>query len=350
LPALRSRILAAARAHARTLLLRVAGVPLAHLVRRAAELSGRSAGVALVYHRVGDPAGNPRRELVPALGRSLFAAQVRHLAGCYSLVGASDLLAASRERQRRTRFPVAITFDDDLASHADVAAPILTSAGASATFFVSGASLRGPHRFWWERLQVAVDRGLDLTELGLGPATEKTRIHQLGLVIQNLPARDRDAVDARLAQLLGPDPGDSGLRIEALNRLVASGLEIGFHTRRHDLLPRLGDEELREAMRDGLGELGRVVGRPIRTISYPHGRAGAQVAAAAREAGFEAGFTGSAIAVTAESDPLLLGRLAPSYRSVGELAFDVSWALLRAGLSGRARARAARRDRPESQP
>lgn len=324
--------------------MRALGLPVAHLLVRVARFSGRGVAVALVYHRVGDPAGDPRRELVPALGTELFAAQVRHLASGYRLVVASELLAATRERRRGERFPVAVTFDDDLSSHLDAAAPILSSAGATATFFVSGASLHGPHRFWWERLQAALDDNLDLSALDLQPVPSKATIHEAGLRIQNLPPRLRDTLDARLAELVGPDPQESGLRAEALRRLVASGVEIGFHTRRHDVLPALGDAELAEAMRDGRSELEDVAGR-LRTISYPHGLANARVAAAARAAGFEAGFTGLPGAVTSGSDPLLLGRLSPSYASVGELAFDVAWTLCRAAFSGRGPASPARRGR-----
>jgi peptidoglycan/xylan/chitin deacetylase (PgdA/CDA1 family) len=329
----------------RGVLLRALGLPIAHLLVRIARFSGRGVAVALVYHRVGDPAGDPRRELVPALGSELFAAQVRHLASGYRLVAASELLAATRGRRRGERFPVAITFDDDLASHADAAAPILSSAGATATFFVCGASLQGPHRFWWERLQAALDDDVDLSELGLRPAPGKATIHEVGLRIQSLPPRARDELDARLAELVTPDPRESGLRAEALRRLVASGFEIGFHTRRHDVLPALGDAELAEAMRAGRSELEDVAG-PLRTISYPHGLADGRVAAAARAAGFEAGFTGMPAAVTSASEPLLLGRVSPSYASVGELAFDVAWTLCRAAFSGRGPASLARRGRP----
>jgi peptidoglycan/xylan/chitin deacetylase (PgdA/CDA1 family) len=324
----------------RRVLLRALGLPIAQLLARLARLSRRGAGVALVYHRVGDPAGDPRRELVPALGRDLFAAQVRHLAAGYRLVEASELLAATRERRRGERFPVAITFDDDLSSHVDGTAPILSAAGATATFFVCGASLHGPHRFWWERLQAALDDGIDLSTLDLEPAT----IHQAGLRIQSMPPRARDELDARLAELVGPDPEESGLRAEALRRLAAAGFEIGFHTRRHDALPALEDADLAEAMRVGRSELEDVVG-PLRTISYPHGLADTRVATAARGAGFEAGFTGIPAAVTSGSDPLLLGRVSPSYASLGELAFDVAWTLCRAAFSGRGPASPARRGR-----
>jgi peptidoglycan/xylan/chitin deacetylase (PgdA/CDA1 family) len=340
--ALAKRLTRAARTRGRSRFLGVAGVGIARVLERVARLSGRGLGVALVYHRVGEPPGDPRRELVPALATSLFAEQANHLVSHYRLVVSSELTTAVRERQRGQRFPVAITFDDDLASHVEIAAPVLAEVGATATFFVSGASLHDPHRFWWERLQDALARDLDLRTLGLEHPFEKHSVHELGLTIQNLPPRTRDELDVKLAELVGPDPPGSGLRAELLRRLVDSGAEIGFHTRRHDQLPPLSDEELAVALHVGRRELEDVVGQPLRTISYPHGKADQRVAAAARAAGFVAGFTGVPGAVTAASHPLLLSRVSPSYTSLGELAFDVGWTLFRAAFSGRGKANPAR--------
>jgi len=281
--------------------------------------------VALVYHRVGDPPGDFSRELLPALGSRLFAEQVRYLSARYRLVPASRLIDAAAERRAGEPFPVAITFDDDLRSHAETAAPILVRAEAPATFFLTGASLRRPHRFWWERLQEARDRDLDLRPLGIGSA--RGDIHVLGRAVEALPARRRDELHATLGRLVGPDPGNAGLRAEHVAALVADGFEVGFHTRRHHPLPGLAAAELDAAMAEGRAELEEVAGGRLTTIAYPHGRADGRVAAAARAAGFIAGFTGSPGPVTPASDPLLLCRVSPSYASVGELAVDVALAV-----------------------
>jgi peptidoglycan/xylan/chitin deacetylase (PgdA/CDA1 family) len=311
-------------------MLRIFGLPLALPLAWLARRSDRRLGFALVYHRVDDPRGDPRRELVPAMGTSVFAAQVRHLCSRYRVVAASELLDAIRQRRHREPFPVAITFDDDLATHAEVVVPILASAGATATFFLSGASLHAPYRFWWERLQSAVDQRLDLASLSVGTPRRATAIHELGRTIEALPPGARKRVEGELELIVGPDPPDAGLRAELVERLVAAGVELGFHTRRHDLLPLLDDDDLVRAMEEGRGELAALLGGPLTSIAYPHGRADPRVASAARAAGFEVGFTGQPEVVTSQADPLLLGRLSPSYTSVGEFAFDVAWAILRA--------------------
>lgn len=308
--------------------LRLVGLPISAVLLRLAASSRGGVGVSLVYHRVGDPPGDPRRELVPAMGIRLFAAQVQHLRRRYRVVAASELLSAVRGRRRGDAFPVAITFDDDLQAHADVAAPILSAAGVTGTFFLCGASLRAPHAFWWERLQAAVDEGLDLQPLGFD-ARRRSAIHELGRSIEALAPAERRGVERRLGEITGPDSPDAGLRAEAVGRLLAAGCEVGFHTRRHDALPPLTDAELADAFEDGRGELEDVVGNRLTVISYPHGQADFRVALAARTAGFTTGFTGSQDVVRPDSEPLLLGRLSPSYRSVGEFAFDLAWALWR---------------------
>jgi peptidoglycan/xylan/chitin deacetylase (PgdA/CDA1 family) len=305
------------------------GRPVAFALERAARSSARRVGVALVYHRVGDPPGDLERELLPALGASLLAAQVRYLAATYRVVPASELLESTRGRRRGERFPVAITFDDDLRSHLDVTAPLLAQAGVPATFFLCGASLEAPGRFWWERLQEAYDDRLDLTEIA--PAGRS--IHELGRAVEAMSPEQRGTVDAALRRLVGPDPPDAGLRAEEVAKLARGGFELGFHTLSHDPLPDLGDGLLERALRTGRARLEQAAGVGLHAIAYPHGSADERVAAAAREAGFRLGFTGNPEPVTPESDPLLLGRLSPSYDSVGELALRIAWAIASSGTS-----------------
>ena len=303
----------------------------------AARWSSRRAGLALVYHRVGDPEGDPRCELVPALGTVAFERQLRHLRSRYRTVSASELLNAVASRRRGQRFPVAITFDDDLASHRTVAGPTLRRLGLTATFFLSGASLEHPFRFWWERLQDAVDRGLDVEQEVLAgiPVTEPTgqgreRIHGLAATIQELPSEQHREVSRRLEALVGPDPADSGMRAEDVVWLVEAGFEVGFHTRTHPYLPRLDDEELEDALTAGRKKLADVTGRPPRSIAYPHGGTDARVQAAAGACGFGTGYTLVPGAVTESTDPLSIGRSDP--RNDGGVGFAtyVAWRLRQA--------------------
>lgn len=288
---------------------RFVGLPALWLLR----LSGRRVGVALGYHRIGEPEGDPARELVPNFASARFEAHLRHLRRHYRPVAASELRRAVEGRQRGQRIPVAVTFDDDLGSHADVAGPILLRANVPATFFVCGASLERPFSFWWERLQRAADRGM---------LTGRS-IHEVAASIQVAPIEEREAEAARLLEVAGPDPPDAGLRGAAVRDLVERGFEVGFHTRRHHDLRSLDNAQLDTALEEGRNELEGVSGKPLRMIAYPHGSADARVAARARAKGYEEGFTMAPEPVTAETDPLLIGRHEPGFGSTSRFALDL---------------------------
>jgi peptidoglycan/xylan/chitin deacetylase (PgdA/CDA1 family) len=300
---------------------------IASLLAGLARCSGRRAGAALVYHGIADDTGDTARSIVPVHDARVFDAQARHLAACYDVVPASELPAAVRARRRGQRFPVSVTFDDDLQSHRHVALPVLRRHSLTATFFVSGASLSAPHAFWWERLQHALDAQISLANL-VPEGVAARSIGELATAIRDLPADERDEVAARLRAQLGPDPDDAGLRQRDVRALAEAGCEIGAHTLRHDYLPRLDEAALARAMTEGRDRLAAVASRPVRTIAYPHGAADARVAAAARKAGYGAGFTTRPAAVLAEDDPLLLGRLEPSFRSASRFALRLVLTLI----------------------
>jgi peptidoglycan/xylan/chitin deacetylase (PgdA/CDA1 family) len=277
--------------------------------------STRRSGLALVYHRVGSPAGNARSELVPALDPRPFEAQLDHLRTSYRIVAPSQLQAAALARGRGEKLPVALTFDDDLRSHVDVVAPALKRADLPAAFFLCGATLDGGHGFWWDDLETLVNRGffehgarisadVDFDVLrGGAPGA----IQAVAERIERLSPKDRDAIAAELrAHVRTTLPA---LAASDISALIAAGFEIGFHTRRHYLLPALDDRELGAAMTEGRNRLDAIAERKLTMIAYPHGKADERVAQAAQEAGFELGFTGLASPVTPTTDPLLIGRL-----------------------------------------
>ena len=282
-------------------------------------ISGRRAGIVLVYHRVSDP-HQPWAEggLNPRLGTRFFEAQLRHVTARYRVVPASELIDAVRSRRRGQRFPVAVTFDDDLQSHVREAMPILKRLGIPATFFVSGASLDGPYSFWWERVERAMDGGaLSEGELRtLVPVTAAEPHPRGGLsaiaadIVQMSPEQ-REALSEELGERAGPDPADAGLRSAELRELASEGFEIGFHTLRHHNLAVLDASQLELAMTEGRERIAAEIGRELTSIAYPGGGWDARTPGAARAAGYRLGFTTDPEPVLPGSDPLCLGRVDP---------------------------------------
>ena len=294
---------------------------LARVLLLALRSSGRKAGIALVYHALGEHAGDPSRELVAPHAIARFEAHVLHLRAAYHLVRAEELVEAVRERRRWQRYPVAITFDDDLGSHVRLAAPLLRRLGAPATFFLCGASLDKPFAFWWERLQRAFDERVPLPVEGQG-------IYEIAGRIEAMCVEERDGVVEWLEARTPDMPADGALGMKEVAELAEAGVDLGFHTLRHHRLTGLDDDALERALTEGRRELEQAVGRQLTMIAYPHGKADARVAKAARAAGFRVGFSGRHDPVVPSSDPLLLGRLEPTFGSNGRFAFQLARALL----------------------
>ena len=297
-------------------------------------VTGRKAGVALMYHSVDRRAGDPASELVPPHEANLFEGQLRHVVRHYEVVPADRLLEAASSRRRGQRFPVAITFDDDLACHEAISLPILRRLGVTATFFLSGASLDGPFSFHFERLQRAYDAGapgLPAVVTGIPGNVEPSTLHGLALALVDMSPEDRDRASARLLGPAGADPDTAGIRRAGVRALSDAGMTVGFHTYRHDALTGLSDEQLADAMVLGRAELAEAAGAPVDVIGYPGGRADERVAEAARTAGFRCGYDTERVPVTPEANPFLLGRIGPSLRSVGALALELAVTLAKPG-------------------
>jgi peptidoglycan/xylan/chitin deacetylase (PgdA/CDA1 family) len=286
------------------------------VLRWRARLSGTRTGLVLVYHRVGGEGGNEDLEILPAVAQTEFERQLHHLRRHYRVVAAGSVVEAASSRRRGRRFPVAITFDDDLASHARDAFPALRQAGLEATFFLCGASLHRPHSFWWEDLQRVIDERLlvdglpHLLSADIRPALDRRPraiLDLAGSIVRLDPGPRQDVADA-LQALVGTPSADRGLRASDARNLVEAGDTVGFHTRRHDALTGLTDAELEDALRRGRDELAAATGARLDIIAYPHGKADARVAAASRKAGFVCGFTTARGLVAPDTDPLLIPR------------------------------------------
>ena len=194
------------------------------------------AGLAVYYHGVGDQQGEPHRELLPLMGRALFAQQLAWMHARFELVQTSELLAAIERRGPGAPFPLAVTFDDDLACHRERLMPILAASSAPGTFFVSGASLGRPAWFWWEALDA---RGGD--------------VHAEAARLLRRDSPRPTVATATEAIALPRASRPRGMRGADVATLARAGHEIGFHTRR----PRAPSRAERRGSLDAMMSEGR---------------------------------------------------------------------------------------------
>ena len=207
---------------------------------------------------------------------------------------------------------------------------MLARHGAPATAFLGGVD-EAP---WWRSLQAVVDaRAVEPDALPpLDPAAvqraldgEARAARRLAAAVEALQPDERAALAERLAALA--PAVEAPLAPGGIRALAAAGWEIGFHTLRHDALPTLDDEELRRALVSGRQELEALVGAPLRSFAYPHGKAGDRERVATAAAGFEVAFTGVAEVVTEQTVAFGVGRLQPVRSTLGRVALQLARAL-----------------------
>jgi peptidoglycan/xylan/chitin deacetylase (PgdA/CDA1 family) len=311
----------------------LAGRRLARAARRAGVLPVRPA--VLMYHRVATEVVDPWGLAVSA-GR--FDEQLRWLTEHRDVLALPELARLHRE-SRLPAGAVAITFDDGYACNATVAAPLLHAHQACATVFVTTGPLTTGQEFWWDdlqrivfdasvlRLDVALDDREESVELGdarggevrWGPGSPPRNARQhaflhLWRALRSLePPAQAAALTALRAQSgipVTPRESHRPMTPAELQSLSRSGVvEIGCHTVTHPALTERSEGMQRAEIEEGRAACADMTGRLPTTFAYPFGDYGRRTVGLVREAGFEAGCTTDAEAVTPGHDVLALPRL-----------------------------------------
>jgi peptidoglycan/xylan/chitin deacetylase (PgdA/CDA1 family) len=220
--------------------------------------------IVLCYHAVSETWETSEAVTPEALERQLLLLKRRG----WRSVTFSEAATATASDDRT----MAITFDDALRSVKELAFPILSSLGLTATVFVPTAH-----------------------------ATTGTACAWSGL--------DR--------WLATPHAGElTPMSWDDIAMLADSGWEIGSHTCTHPRLTQLDDTRLACELVQSREASVPFLGHPLETIAYPYGDTDERVAAFARRAGYSAG-------AGLSSDLRLLGRY--RYPRIGVYRRDSSW-------------------------
>lgn len=267
----------------------------------------RGRGLALLWHRISPEEPRPT-DVVPTVTSDRFREQLEVLGELGDVVPLADLERPGEGG--RPRF--ALTFDDDDPRHVDHALPVLRQLGMPATFFLSGRFTAGLGPYWWELLERQLaTRGVQAVadELGV-PAGDP----------ESVAAAVERRAEARMLLEERTDPtGLATFTAEHVQRLRSAGMEIGFHTLRHPLLPLVPVDRLEDEVRDGRASLETVVGAPLHRFAYPHGGVDAAVARHVAADGYVSAWTSSQHPADPHGDPHRQGRWEPRDRPADAL-------------------------------
>ena len=252
--------------------------------RLALDVLGMTSGTRLsilIFHRV-HAATDPIFPEEPDAGR--FEQLMRFVASTYRVMHLGQAVTCLIEG-RLPRRPLVITFDDGYADNAEIALPILTRYGLTATFFVSTGFLNGG-RMWndsvIECIRASNQCNLDLADFGLGRcslsgyAERRMTINGLLQHIKYLSLAQRETAIALLQKLTGVAQLPSKLMMSSdqVRALHRAGMEIGAHTVRHPILAALSTAESESEIRASKSCLESIIHAPVDVFAYPNGKPG----------------------------------------------------------------------------
>ena len=263
--------------------LRTALSPILHGFALGSGLSPRLArrlpvGRIMMLHGIGD-ADLPARDLIRNLNwlkRNFQICSLNALIDCL-------------DRGTPIKHAVALTFDDGLCNHFDVAYPILRELGVPATFFVC-PDLMDRNAWLWNhearaRLRTMSDSVLaEFAKLCGAPRTEPEDI-VTWMKDLKLPERRRIETELRQATpYFAPSAADhqrfDPISIEQLRQMDDRLVTVGSHTMSHPILPSLDDKTLDIELAESRAWLERRLDRSVDLFCYPNGANDSRVRAA----------------------------------------------------------------------
>lgn len=275
----------------------------------------------LIFHRV---LSAPDALCPDAIDAVRFEAQLRWLRSWFEVLPLADAVQRLIEGRIPAR-ALAITFDDGYADNEEIAAPILSRLGMTATFFVATGFLAGD--IMWNDRVIEALRGSPLNTLDLQPhglarydlSTLAARRHSVAALLNQIkhldPQRRRELTDAVVAGSRAPQPAALMMRPEQVRSLRRMGMTIGAHTVSHPILTRLSLDDARAEIAGSKQALEQLLDEPVPLFAYPNGMPGRDYApehaALVRECGFAGAVSTAWGAASMASDRYQLPRFTP---------------------------------------
>jgi len=246
-----------------------------------------------------------------------LSAQLEYLRDRYDVISLRDLVRR-RIDGRSLDGCVAITFDDAYAGIEQLAVPLLARLDLPATVFVTVNAAMIGASFWWDRLELARRNGPEtcwpgaLAQLGLEVMPPSPAA--LSVTREHILTRHAGRLDAQQMNVAEPPNGLlRSMDFEALGRLARDDrFEFGSHTLTHPALPFLSSGEQHREMVHARRCLEERLPRIVPVVAYPFGLYDRTTLREAASAGFHAGVTMQARALTRGDLALALPRVGVS--------------------------------------
>jgi peptidoglycan/xylan/chitin deacetylase (PgdA/CDA1 family) len=279
-------------------------------------VTGEKTLVAFVYHRVTDRSNGDVGYLIYDVGidyRS-FDVQVAAIKRHFRIAGLSEYIDCVSGRKQPDRRTALLTFDDADFEFIKYALPVLAKHHCESVVFAPTDFIGTDKRFWhlrvtnltrnidsngWARLQglagqfkeqiAQVIRQSSVADEDRRGETCRALAHAL----DQMDAEEVDSIVTKLEQIVAAKYtlGVSCMSWVQLAQIAEQGVTIESHTVTHRKLAWLDEQAIRRELVESKRLLEQKLGNTVTAICYPAGSFNDTVVAAAREAGYQAGFT-----------------------------------------------------------
>ncbi len=283
-------------------------------------LPGRRRLMIFTYHRVLSET-DPLLPGEPSASR--FENQLQWIADYLNVLPLPDaarLLASGGLPARAA----CITFDDGYRNNYEIALPLLTRHGLSATFFVATGALNSG-AMWNDLIIESVRRcgvRFDLRRFGLGDQQIRCDSERVAVVDRTLDALKYEPVEERaeLARAIyeticGKELPSLMMTPQMLRSLTELGHDVGAHTVTHPILAKVDDKRAVDEIHASRDWIARATGRSPTSFAYPNGRPGADFderhCRMVSDAGFTCAVSTNWGCASSKSDRMSLPRFTP---------------------------------------
>lgn len=313
--------------------------PLVSLIKR---FGHQQRIIILNYHRVLDQV-DPMAPNEP--DATHFEHQLCWIKTHFPVIGLSEaveLLSSAKIDSPK----VVITFDDGYRNNAEIALPILQKHGLTASFFVVTDELSDG--IMWNDIISEAFRLTQKSSLSLRPIVSsidgmsvqacsvlesmsftfgalpfrQTQAENLIQRVKYLPANERQAFIDHLVAELGVEghlPRDLMMTPQQVKLLSDSGMTVGAHACKHDVLTSLSVSEAKAQIVGAKRRLETITGKPVDFYAYPNGKPNLDFTpehiTLVKEAGYKAALATTKGAATSGVDMYQLPRIMPWRRT-----------------------------------
>jgi peptidoglycan/xylan/chitin deacetylase (PgdA/CDA1 family) len=217
---------------------------------------------------------------VPPQESACFEAIVRYLARNFKVVGLAELVAQiQNDSPTREDGLVAITFDDGLKNHAQVAYPILKKMGIPASFYLCPELVGRKCSIWTWEVKSRLDRlSENSRQYFFELAGVRGETQQIVNWMKTIPVERREQIEMQISDCT-PDfefTEDERNRFELMSwqqvrELDPSLITIGSHTSTHIDLPQAKPGRLEEELATSKEILEARLNRKVEHLAYPNG-------------------------------------------------------------------------------